>query len=81
MKNTNTRQIKLSTRILLFVLVFMMIVTLAITTIYMVIEQLTDDTPETSENGGNDNSTTQNSGDNKNQDLDHEHNEDGDIYY
>jgi len=79
MKNKNTRKTKLSTRILLIVLSALMIITMAVTTIYMIIESLTDEAPE-------DNGTTdkEDSGytdtDDKNQDHDHDH-EDPETYY
>ena len=79
MSNTNTKKTKLSTRILLIFLSALMVITMAVTTIYMIIETFTEDAPENNgtTNNGDSGYTEQ---DDKNQDHDHDH-EDPDPYY
>lgn len=78
MKNTNTRKTKLSTRILVLVLAALMVITGAVTAIYYFIDALTDDKPEVTDPSSN--TTQSETADEKNQDLDHVH-EDDEAYY
>ena len=78
MKNTNTRKTKLSTRILVLVLAALMVITGAVTAIYYFIDALTDDKPEVTDPSSN--TTQSETTDEKNQDLDHVH-EDDEAYY